>query len=232
MSRDGGFTSRSDLPQMTSELETAIALDPGFADSYMLLAFAQAYAGDPAKGLVTMQKAVSLSPRNEKYQFNLAQMYLNNQKVDDAITILQALEKSSNPEVMQRASLTLVQAQQFKASRRADQGADFVPEESADPAIPTGNSSANRDIVQQLPSPAPPKFLKGTILGVDCSSAPAATLTILSGAKTWKMYVMDSKHAVVTGADEFSCSWKKEKVAINYRETGDATGNVVSIEVQ
>jgi hypothetical protein len=46
------------------------------------------------------------------------------------------------------------------------------------------------------------------------------------------MHVSDSKHAVVIGADEFSCSWKKEKVAVNYRETGDATGNVVSIEVQ
>ena len=70
---------------MIRHLDTAIALDPNFADSYSLLAFAQMSAGDPAKGLVSMQKAVSLSPRNEKYQFNLAQMYLNNQQPDPAI---------------------------------------------------------------------------------------------------------------------------------------------------
>ncbi len=237
MSREGAFTNgnRSDLPQMTSELETAIALDPGFADSYMLLAFAQAYAGDPAKGLVTMQKAVSLSPRNEKYQFNLAQMYLNNQKMDDAIAILQVLQKSGNPEVTRRADQTLAQARQFKAMQ-ADRGSESASDRenvasAAGTEIPI-ETSPRPEAVSQLPSQAPPKFLKGTIVGVDCSSAPAATLTVLSGTKTWKMHVSDSRHTVVIGADEFSCSWRKERVAVNYHETGDLTGNVVSIEVQ
>ena len=46
------------------------------------------------------------------------------------------------------------------------------------------------------------------------------------------MQVADNKHALVIGADGFSCSWNKQKVALNYHETGDAAGNVVSIEVQ
>jgi hypothetical protein len=46
------------------------------------------------------------------------------------------------------------------------------------------------------------------------------------------MTVRDTKHALVLGADAFSCDWKKQKVAINYRETGNASGTVVSIEVQ
>jgi len=46
------------------------------------------------------------------------------------------------------------------------------------------------------------------------------------------MQVRDSKHVLVLGADEFSCSWKKQKVALNYRATGDTAGSVVSIEVQ
>ena len=36
-----------------------------------------------------MQKAVSLSPRNENYQFNLAQMYLNDQKSDTSHSNIQ-----------------------------------------------------------------------------------------------------------------------------------------------
>ena len=116
MSREGAFTNHSDLPEMIRQLDTAIALDPEFADPYSLLAFAQMYAGDPAKGLVSMQKAVSLSPRNENYQFDLAQMYLNNQQTGPAIAILQTLTRSSSPEVAARASGTLEQAQQFEAS--------------------------------------------------------------------------------------------------------------------
>src|SRR6202158_5602147 len=103
MSREGAFTNHSDLPEMIKQLNTAIALDPEFADPYSLLAFAQMYAGDPVKGLVSMQRAVSLSPRNENYQFNLAQMYMNNRQVDPAIAILQTLTRSSSPEVAARA---------------------------------------------------------------------------------------------------------------------------------
>ena len=61
------------------------------------------YAGDPAKGLVSMQKAVSLSPRDESYQFNLAQMYLNNRQADPAIAILEGLARTGSPEVAARA---------------------------------------------------------------------------------------------------------------------------------
>jgi len=54
----------------------------------------------------------------------------------------------------------------------------------------------------------------------------------LSGTKTWKMRVADTKHVLLLGAEEFSCSWNKQKVALNYRENGEAVGSVVSIEVQ
>jgi hypothetical protein len=59
-----------------------------------------------------------------------------------------------------------------------------------------------------------------------------ATLAVVSGGKNWKMQVQDSKHILLIGAGSFSCSWSKQKVALNYRETGDAAGNVISIEVQ
>ena len=39
-------------------------------------------------------------------------------------------------------------------------------------------------------------------------------------------------HVALIGADTFSCSWSKQKVALNYRETGAGAGRVVSIEVQ
>jgi len=46
------------------------------------------------------------------------------------------------------------------------------------------------------------------------------------------MRVADTKHVLLLRAEEFSCSWNKQKVALNYRENGEAVGSVVSIEVQ
>jgi tetratricopeptide (TPR) repeat protein len=118
MSREGAFSDHSDLPEMIKHLDTAIALDPNFADSYSLLAFAQMSAGDPAKGLVSMQKAVSLSPRNERYQLNLAEMYLNNQQTDPAIAILDGLVRTGSPGVAARAGERLQQALQLNGANR------------------------------------------------------------------------------------------------------------------
>jgi tetratricopeptide (TPR) repeat protein len=238
MSREGAFTDHSELPEMIKQLESAIALDPNFADSYSLLAFAQMYAGDPAKGLLSMQKAVSLSPRDENYQFDLAQMYMNNQQPDPAIAVLQTLAKSSSPEVAARAGGSLEQAQQFAAAMKEQQavksefGRRNDGEEPENGYLRRGKSTTAEEAAHVTPNQTPPSFLKGTIVSVDCSSPPVATLTVVSGGKTWKMQVSDSKHVLLIGADVFSCSWSKQKVALNYRETGAAVGRVVSIEVQ
>jgi Flp pilus assembly protein TadD len=235
MSREGSFSDPARLSEMTMEIETAIALDPGFADAYTLLAFAQMRGGDVAGGLTSMKKAVSLSPRNENYRFNLAQMYLSNQQPEQAIAILQMLQKSGNQEVAQRASVSLAQAQEVQSAMQAAHQGPVVERRSVGEA-PIGSvriekASADEG-VKVIPNETAAKFLKGTVLSVDCSSMPSATLTVVSGTKTWKMRVSDSKHVLVMGADELSCSWNRQKVALNYRETGDAAGSVISIEVQ
>jgi len=97
MAREGGFGGGADLPAMTRELETSISLDPSFADSYALLAFAQSMSGDAAKSLATMRKALAISPRNENYRFNLANLYLTNRQPDQAIAVLQSLRVTDNP---------------------------------------------------------------------------------------------------------------------------------------
>jgi tetratricopeptide (TPR) repeat protein len=240
MSREGGFADPSDLTEMIRHLDTAIALDPNFADPYSLLALAQASAGDPATGLITMQKAISLSPRNEHYQFNLAQIYMNNRQPDAAIAILRVLARSESPELAARAGGALEQASQFKASMQERRAAGFGVGAANDGEAPDNGSvgtvreegPAGEEQVRAIPSQTPPSFLKGTIISVDCSTPPEAILTVVSGGKTWKMQVPDSKHVVLIGADLVSCSWSKQKVAINYRETGAGAGRVVSIEVQ
>ena len=71
-----------------------------------------------------MQKAASLNPRNERYQLNLAEMYLNNQETDPAIAILDGLARTGSPGVAARAGERLQQALEFKAAIREAQAAD------------------------------------------------------------------------------------------------------------
>jgi tetratricopeptide (TPR) repeat protein len=236
VTRENGFSVGADLPTMTKELETSISLDPGFADSYALLAFAESASGDPAKAITTMQKALAISPRNETYLFNLANLYLTNRQTEQAIALLQSLRSSSNPEVASHAAAALAQAQQFREMVQ-DGTAVYHPgkmvqrETSSESA---GNATA---ISAEQPSAVPTnlgatKYVRGVLTSVDCSAPPLATLTVVSGAKTWKMKVADTNHIVLIGADAFSCSWNKQKVALNYRETSEGEGNVVSLEVQ
>jgi tetratricopeptide (TPR) repeat protein len=227
MARQSGFGSQADLPAMTRELETSIGLDPTFADSYALLAFAESTSGDPGKAVNTMRKALSISPRNEEYVFNLANLYLANRQPDQAIALLQSLGVANNPELASRVAASMAQARQFSELMKA--GA----------AVGTTVVTARRDESKSAPVPVsstpasgPSKFLKGTLTSADCASPPSVWLTIVSGTKTWKMKVADRNHLVLIGADEFSCSWNKQKVAVNYRETTEGEANVISLEIQ
>jgi hypothetical protein len=75
-------------------------------------------------------------------------------------------------------------------------------------------------------------FVKGKIASVDCSAKPGALLRIMVGSKAWNLKVKDTSHVVVIGADEFSCSWTNQRAAVNYRSTGESSGEVVSLEIQ
>jgi tetratricopeptide (TPR) repeat protein len=247
MSRQGGLANRENLPEMTKEIETAIALDPNFADSYRILAFAQVYGGDPVTGLETMRKAVSLSPRNESYQYDLAQIYVSNLQFDKAIDVLQALERTQDQQLALRVRETLLRAQQMKeapprivqlpgsapAASESEDEPDDVPDDSAGKAPVTESPAVATEPPQEpAKSSAPTRFMQGILAAVDCSAPPSAVLTVVSGAKTWKMKVTDITHAIVFGADKFSCLWSKQKIAVNYRETGIGKGSVVSLEIK
>jgi hypothetical protein len=97
------------------------------------------------------------------------------------------------------------------------------------PKVVTSNDTSE---VHEIPAARPPKFLKGQLVSVDCSHTPSAVLTVLSGGRTLKMKVADTQHAIVIGADEFSCAWTQKKVAVNYRQSSEGELNVMTVEIQ
>jgi tetratricopeptide (TPR) repeat protein len=199
---------------MKKELEAAIVLDPKLADAYSLLAYAQAFSGEPEKGLATMQKAVELSPRNESYQINLANIYMTNHKVDEAIALLRSLVNSETPGVANQASAGLAQAEDFKERSKSFQMriVNRSPQEveaagnSGSGSVSAGKVEAK---IEMEEAPLPVRFIKGKLATVDCSAAPQALLSVVSGGRSFKLHIDDSKHVVLLGADNFSCDWRK-----------------------
>jgi Flp pilus assembly protein TadD len=216
------------LNAMQKELETSIRLDPSFADAYSVLAFTYMQQRKQDQALQALLKAVELNPRNDQYRFNLAEMYLYGSNFDAATTILEDLKNSRDPEVVERSTHELERVQDYRRQLREQ-------EQARTPGNQTGTgghiSLGEPELVQSKPA-QPARFLKGKLLAVDCSAAPAAVLTIAQGAKTWKMRATNRASTIVIGADQFSCDWTNRKVAVNYRETGDGQGEIISLEIQ
>jgi len=74
--------------------------------------------------------------------------------------------------------------------------------------------------------------MKGVLVSVDCSIEPTATLTVSSAGKKWKMLAPQAKKLIVIGANELSCSWTNRKVSVNYRNSGNEQGTLVSLELE
>jgi tetratricopeptide (TPR) repeat protein len=231
----GGFADRSKLPEMIKELEAAVALDPNFADPYGMLGFAQGFNGDMVHGIANLQKAISLSPRNDPYKFNLAQLYLKDRQLDQAIPILQMLARSSDRAIAFRANDSLASVQRMK--QMLETSAQLQAGGSAHVRVaPNDDTDATPDQASASAKPpgssGPVKFMKGTLTSVDCSAPPTAVLNVVSGSTSWKIKVADTNHVVLLGADSFSCSWSKRKVAMNYVETGAGEVRAISVELQ
>ncbi len=217
------------LHSMQSELERSIKLDPDFADAYNILAFTYSAEGKPREAIAVLLKAIELNPRSVDYRFNLANVYLASGQLGDATAVLHSMENSTDPAVATRLATELAQIQNYREQARSTAqqpstqsvASDLVKAKTPESAPPPA-----------IPKREPAKFLHGKLLSVDCSSPPATILTILAGPKTWKMRIADSNKAIVIGADRISCDWINQKVAVNYNETGDGLGNVISLEIQ
>jgi hypothetical protein len=107
-----------------------------------------------------------------------------------------------------------------------------APAAAASPAEDEGTDAAPKLPPVKPGTIGPVQFLKGKIVSSDCSKAPEATVTILSGMTTYKMHAADYKSLLVIGGEQFSCEWKNRVVSVNYRAVGKHEGEIVSIETQ
>ncbi|HEV7521791.1 MAG TPA: tetratricopeptide repeat protein [Candidatus Angelobacter sp.] len=227
--------NRDNLDSIRKELTTAISLEPNYPDAYNLLGMTLSFAGEKQEAIDALQKAIALSPRNPWYMGNLASAYLQAQEFDRAIPLLQELQTSKEPGIASMAEQQLQQVEAYKSamSGRGPQSGRMEPaiqpiELNDVPGEP--QSAPEKRTISG--SSEPVLFMKGVLVSVDCSAAPAALLTISSGGKKWKMLAPQSKKLILIGAEEFSCSWTNRKVSVNYRKSGNDQGSLISLEFE
>jgi len=158
-----------------------------------------------------------------------------NSQFGDAKGLLNFLKTSDDKEVAQRATTLLANADKERKTEKK-----FANEGYTDPTAdkwkaPT-ETEAKTGAAEETPGAADKpdsrkvEYLKGTLVNVQCADK-SATLRVNSGKKTWMFNIPDRSKALLIGADNFECGWHNVPVSVNFKASGNASGDIVSLEV-
>jgi len=240
------------LANMLQDLRATVDWDPDFADAYHLLALARLEGGGNNSALEAERAAMALSPRNLSYVLGMANIYIALKKWDAATVTLERLKTSSDRQIAHAAAKTLNDLPSIKKygilpqpteaagsqppSSRRESPLSAQSREQPQTTEGSSEEKQNTTIAASTspdtgPDRRPVQFTKGKILAVDCSQAPAAVITVASGARKMRFRTADYKSLLLIGADQFSCDWKNVAAAVNYK-AGKTEGDLVSLEIQ
>jgi tetratricopeptide (TPR) repeat protein len=229
------------LANMMIDVKAVLDWNPKFAAAYDLLAMARNEGGGPTAALQAEQEAINLSPRDEIYRYHQAQIYVASKQWDEADALLDRLKTSNDPQIARLARELVERAvTERKYGIRLGAGGEpqpkFSPQKSPfDVLEEDAAKRAAAEKAEQSAGPGdarPTKFVKGRLVDVDCSQAPAAVLTVTTGGATLKLRAANYKSLVLIGTDDFSCDWTDRQVTVNYKPGGSVNGDVVSLEVR
>ena len=227
----------SEGPTIMMQCEKALDLDPELAMAYQLLSEGQMATRHPEKALTTIRKGMLLAPRDERLMLTFASAQIANSKYDEVRGLLKFLETSENKSVSSRATEMMASANRLRKSEAhwTEQGMKY-----SDPTNPkwkpkeeeaTAPKTEEKPAEVTKPDTRKTEYLKGTLVSVMCPDTRSAMLTVVANRKTWKFAVPDRSTALLIGADKFDCDWKNVRVSVNYRASGAAQGDLVSLEV-
>jgi tetratricopeptide (TPR) repeat protein len=227
------------LANMMLDLRAVLEWYPELADAYDLLALARNQGGSTASALQAERAAMTLSPRDQRYAYHLALIYISSKRWDAARAQLERLKNSSDSQIAALARERLEQAaseRKYGIAGAAALQPKLAPQKS--PFDVLEEDAAKRTAEEQAAQSAgpadkrPTKFFKGRLVGVDCSQPPAAILTVTAQGVVLKLRAFDYKSLPLIGADGFSCTWRDRQVTANYKPGGLSDGDLVSLEVR
>ncbi len=225
------------LANMMQDLRAVVEWYPEFAEAYDMLAQARNEGGGPVAAMQAERAAMQLSPRDERYVYHLALIYITGKKWEAANALLDRLKTSSNPQIAALAREKMAQsATERKYGVPVSTESKLAPQKS--PFDVLEQDAAQRAAATQTTQTGTPsdarttKFFKGHLIAVDCSQPPLAILTVTSGGVALKLRALDYKSLLLIGADDFSCEWRDRAVTVNYKPGGLSDGDLVSLEVR
>lgn len=168
-------------------LEKAVTLNPLLGPAWESLG--KLYSRDPGtldKALIAARNAVEAMPGEQDYQLDVAGILMAMKRFDEARAIASSVENLADPLVSSRAGQLLYQLDQANhvASSR-----DQYHGQGIDPFARSGGFSYGTDLPD--PSSSSPVLERrglGTIEAVDCSKAPAVTITFREGNSTTHLH--------------------------------------------
>jgi hypothetical protein len=92
---------------MMQDLRLVLDWNPDFAEAYNMLGMARAEGGGVSSAMESERAAIRLSPRNETYLLNMAQIYMAGKNWEAATAMLQRLKASQNAQIAAAASQSL-----------------------------------------------------------------------------------------------------------------------------
>ncbi|MBV9924676.1 MAG: DUF1570 domain-containing protein [Acidobacteria bacterium] len=114
--------------EMRASLRKAISLRPDFPESYYLLSWVNLVTGENiAEGVQLIRQAIALAPGDQRYSLVLAQLYLRQDKIEEARRLAELLSREgSDPGLRATAQSVLAsinnydeQLKKYKAEREA-----------------------------------------------------------------------------------------------------------------
>jgi tetratricopeptide (TPR) repeat protein len=230
------------LANMMLDLRAVLEWNPEMADAYDLLAVARNIGGSPTSAMQSERAAIGLSPRDERYSLHLAEIYITGKRWDAAGALLDRLKTSDNPQIAASARELVSQVgsqRKYGLSTSASAAAGQPKyEQQKSPFDVLEEDAAKRDATDRGDQPGSTadaratKYVRGRLVAVDCSNAPAAVLTVSSDKGTFKLRASDYKSLLLIGADDFSCTWRDRQVTANYKPRGATDGDLVSLEMR
>jgi tetratricopeptide (TPR) repeat protein len=153
------------LPNIMQDLRQVLDWDPEFAQARSMLAMAQLEGGGVHAAMDSMRVALTLSPRNQTYLLNMAQIYMAGKSWEAATALLERLKSSPDPQVAKSAGEQLAGLPMLKKY-----GTLAQPQQTAS-ASSSSSSSSSSPSSSSPSSSSPP----GHSAAVPSATAPSAT---------------------------------------------------------
>jgi hypothetical protein len=226
------------LSNMMLDLKAVLEWYPELGDAYDLLAMARNEGGGAQAAMEAERAAIMLKPRDETYVYHLAQIYIASKKWEAAQALLERLKNSSDPQMAalagERLNETASERKYGMAGATPDKPKYAVQKSPFDVLEEDAAKRASADKSQSESGAdrRPTKYVRGRLVKIDCSQAPAAILTVTSEGIALKLRAADYKSLLLVGADNFSCDWRDRQVTANYKPGGTADGDLVSLEIR